>query len=78
MPTVLRNGPYRFFFFSNEGTEPPHVHVDSGDGYAKFGLEPVELVFSIGYKRSELTILRDLVIASADRFKEEWDAHFHG
>ena len=26
-PTVLRSGPYRLFFFSNEAGEPPHVHV---------------------------------------------------
>ncbi|WP_439481025.1 DUF4160 domain-containing protein [Cyclobacterium plantarum] len=42
MPTVLRIGPYRFFFFSNEGNEPPHIHVESGEGHAKFWLEPVE------------------------------------
>ena len=27
MPTVLRVGRYRFLFFSNEGHEPPHIHV---------------------------------------------------
>ncbi|GEM_PF-6408691 len=27
MPTVLRNGPFRYFFYSNEKGEPPHVHV---------------------------------------------------
>lgn len=35
MPTVLRYRSYRVFFFSNETAEPPHVHVDSGDGYAR-------------------------------------------
>ena len=44
MPTVLRLGPFRFFFFSNEGTEPPHVHVERGDGHGKFWLDPVALV----------------------------------
>jgi hypothetical protein len=29
IPTVLKEGKYRFFFFSNEGTEPPHIHVES-------------------------------------------------
>ena len=43
VPTLLLVDGYRFFFFSNEGTEPPHVHVERGDGYAKFWLEPVEL-----------------------------------
>ena len=27
MPTVLRWGPYRAFFYSNENDEPAHVHV---------------------------------------------------
>ncbi|MGZ5876149.1 MAG: DUF4160 domain-containing protein [Bradyrhizobium sp.] len=38
MPTVLRWGPYRAFFYSNEGGEPPHIHVRSGDAEAKFWL----------------------------------------
>lgn len=31
MPTVLRVDGYRFFFYSNEGNEPPHIHVESGE-----------------------------------------------
>ena len=27
LPTIARIGPFRFFFYSNEGTEPSHVHV---------------------------------------------------
>jgi len=45
---------YRFFFFSNEGTEPPHIHVERGDGYAKFWLEPVELVDAVGMGNANL------------------------
>jgi hypothetical protein len=44
--TTLRKDGFRFFFFSNEGFEPAHVHVEAGDGYAKFWLEPVELAES--------------------------------
>lgn len=40
MPTVLRLGRFRFFFFSNEGNEPPHIHVRAGEDEAKFWLEP--------------------------------------
>ncbi len=43
MPTILRIGAYRFFFYSDEGTEPPHAHVRSGGKTAKFCLEPVKL-----------------------------------
>jgi len=38
VPTILRDGPYRFFFFSNEGFEPPHVHVQRDRAIAKFWL----------------------------------------
>jgi hypothetical protein len=37
MPTVLRSGGFRFFFYSQESREPPHIHVESGDATAKFG-----------------------------------------
>jgi hypothetical protein len=38
MPTVLRWGPYRAFFYSNERDEPAHVHVRAGGREAKFWL----------------------------------------
>ena len=42
-PTVFKESGYRFFFFSRE-EKRIHVHVISGDGEAKFWLEPeVEL-----------------------------------
>jgi hypothetical protein len=28
VPTVIRIHGYRYFFYSNEGSEPPHVHVE--------------------------------------------------
>jgi hypothetical protein len=36
MPTVLRIRGHRFFFFSGEGTEAPHIHVETAENYAKF------------------------------------------
>jgi hypothetical protein len=36
MPTVLRVSGYRFFFYSLEGSEPSHIHVEHGDNVAKF------------------------------------------
>lgn len=43
MPTVLRVGRYRFFFFSNEGEEPAHIHIKAERDQAKFWLDPVTL-----------------------------------
>jgi hypothetical protein len=54
MPTVYRERGFRFFFWSNERNEPPHVHVESGDGYAKFWLTPVSLAESVNYDSSEV------------------------
>ena len=41
MPTALRIGRYRFFFFSNEGQEPPHIHASASGNEAKFWLDPI-------------------------------------
>ena len=45
VPTIYREGPYRFFFNSREETRM-HVHVETADGNAKFWLEPIS---SIGH-----------------------------
>ena len=78
MPNVLRSGPYRFFFFSNEGSEPVHIHVESGDDYAKFWLGPVRLARSIGFTATELNKLHRLVAMNEKRFLEAWHGHFGG
>jgi hypothetical protein len=78
MPTLLRTGGFRFFFFSNEGSEPRHVHVESGRGYAKLSLNPVEVVMSIGYNGKELSAIKQLVKEHAGPFEEKWDAYFGG
>ena len=76
MPTISRVRGYRFFFFSNEGHEPPHVHVESGDAHAKFWLERVQLAQSVGYHAAELTRLRNLVREHQESFMEKWDEYF--
>jgi len=55
MPTIMRIGPYRFFFYSNEKGEPPHVHVDYLDGNAKFWLEPILLASNKGNTSHKVT-----------------------
>jgi hypothetical protein len=43
MPTVLRLSGFRFFFYSLEGSEPPHIHVEQADNVARFWLNPETL-----------------------------------
>lgn len=50
MPTVLRVGSFRFHFYSDEGKEPPHIHVRTPEGECKFWLEPISLATSSGIK----------------------------
>jgi hypothetical protein len=54
MPTVLRSGPYRFYFYSHEPNEPPHIHVDRDDLSAKFWLNPLQLAGNFGFRAHEL------------------------
>jgi hypothetical protein len=54
VPTVLREGGYRFFFFRREDDEPPHIHVEHGDKLAKFWLDPVELASARRFRTHEL------------------------
>ena len=51
MPTVLRVGPLRFFFYAGDGAEPPHIHVERDDSEAKFWLDPVRLERSRGFRK---------------------------
>lgn len=79
MPTVLRDGSYRFFFYSNEGDprEAPHIHVAAGGHTAKFWLDAVELASNKGFRASEIKEMRHLVERHRRLFMEAWDAHFN-
>ena len=76
MPTVLRSGPYRVYFFSHEPNEPPHVHVDRDDCSAKFWLTPVSLALNLGFRPSELRRLERLVAEHQATLLEAWNDHF--
>ncbi|MCW5695470.1 MAG: DUF4160 domain-containing protein [Bauldia sp.] len=76
MPTVLRLAGYRFYFYSHEPNEPPHIHVDMGGGTAKFWLTPVSLSRSGGLSAEELNRLHRLVRDRQAHFLEAWHGFF--
>lgn len=76
MPTILRIGPYRFFFYSNENGEPPHIHVQRERALAKFWLKPVTLASSVGFPAHELKKLIGHVQENATTFLEAWNEFF--
>jgi 5-enolpyruvylshikimate-3-phosphate synthase len=76
VPTVLRWNGYRFYFFSNEGNEPPHIHVDKDSSTAKFWLADGALSRSIGFDTKELRTLSAKVAEEREGLLEAWNGYF--
>ncbi|MGB8364899.1 MAG: DUF4160 domain-containing protein [Rhizomicrobium sp.] len=77
MPTVLRWNGYRFYFFSNEGFEPPHIHVDKDGKTVKFWLETISVARNIGFAARELKAIEDKVRTERLQFIEAWNGYFN-
>jgi hypothetical protein len=77
MPTVLRIGPYRFYFYSHEPTEPPHVHVDRDNLSAKFWIDPVQLARNFGFSPKDLRIMENMVAEHQLELQEKWNGYFN-
>jgi Domain of unknown function (DUF4160) len=75
---LLRIRGYRFFFWSLEDREPPHMHIAHSGRYAKFWLDPVKLASNRGFRAHELTVIRELVLKKRNLFLEKWNAYFSG
>ncbi len=75
MPTVLRSGPYRVYFYSHDLDEPPHVHVDRDEQSAKFWLHPISLARNLGFNAKELRIIERLLVANELSLKAAWREH---
>ncbi|MBD2178486.1 DUF4160 domain-containing protein [Pseudanabaena sp. FACHB-1998] len=76
MPTILRIGAYRFYFYSHEPNEPPHIHIDRDNLTAKFWLQPVSLAQNIGFPAKELRKLQSMVIENQIQLLEAWYEYF--
>lgn len=76
MPTIMKIGPYRFFFYSNEDGEPAHIHIQRDTTLAKFWLQPVALASSTRFTPKELRKLQLLVIEHRVTFLEAWNEYF--
>ena len=76
MPTVLKKGPYRFFFYAGDRDEPEHIHVERDDNIAKFWLEPVRLQSSGGFNRLEITKIHKIINEKLPKLLEAWNEYF--
>lgn len=75
MPTVLRVGPYRFHFYSDERGEPAHVHVRSSDGECKFWLDPVGLAKNRGLAPHQLRDIEKIVYEHQELLIKKYNEH---
>jgi hypothetical protein len=77
MPTVLRIGPYRFFFYADERQEPPHIHVMAAENEAKFWLRPIALSWNREFRSGDLKEVERLIEAYLDLLLEAWNGFFN-
>jgi hypothetical protein len=76
MPTILRVGPYRFFFYAGDRDEPQHTHVERDDKIAKFWLDPVRLQRSGGFNRAEIRRIDKIIKDHHVELVEAWNDYF--
>jgi len=76
MPTVLREGAYRLYFYSHEPNEPPHVHIDRGELSMKVWLDPLALAANHGFRPHEINGILKLARTHRSRLLEAWNEYF--
>lgn len=77
MPTVLRVGPYRFYFFVGDRNEPPHVHVRRDQAEAKFWLVPIQPARQVGFSEHELRDIERIIQTSHQQLLQAWNDAFN-
>ncbi len=76
MPTVLRIGAFRFHFYSDEGNEPPHIHIETAEGECKFWLNPIRLARNKGVPPASIRDIEKLVFEHCNLLTEKYH-EFH-
>jgi hypothetical protein len=77
-PTIFREKSYRLRFFSME-EDRMHIHIVSGNGKAKFWIEPeISLAMSQNIPTHELSMIEKIVKEHQDEIKRAWKEHFNG
>jgi hypothetical protein len=76
MPTILRSGPYRLFFYASDRNEPQHVHVEHEGKIAKFWLKPVRVQRTGGLRRAEMNRIQRIIESHHQQLVEAWNDYF--
>lgn len=76
MPTIHRQDGFRFYFFSHEPNEPPHVHIDKGEATIKVWLDSLAVAKSRGFRTYEIRGIILMVEMHRSMMLEAWHEHF--
>jgi hypothetical protein len=77
MPTILRIKGYRFFFYSNEGDEPMHIHIEKAGAIGKMRLHPtMEEDYFYGFNTREVKEIKSIVAEYIEQLKLAWNEYF--
>ena len=75
MLELLRIFGLRFFFYSNDH-RPPHVHVRSADGEARFTIEDVDCIENKGLKSKDIFLAESIIEENKEIFLARWNEFF--
>jgi hypothetical protein len=76
MPTVLRKYGFRFHFYSGDGHEPPHIHIDGEGAEAKVWLADLKVAEAGGFSQRDLGRILKVVEEHRQQFLEAWHDYF--
>jgi len=73
MPTIHREGSYKFLFYSLENNEPPHIHVWTTSGQMKVWLnEDLEIEKCYNIPRHEWGKILGIIERNKKTFLTKW------
>ena len=78
MPKILKYRSYRFYFYSHENNEPPHIHIDKDNKSAKFWLNPINLAVNYGFNQKEINEIEKILKSSQKLMLDKWREFFDG
>lgn len=76
VPTIFSIDGYRFYFYSHEPNERPHVHIDQAGSTMKVWLEDLGVAKSRGFRAKERNAIVAIVEEHRAKMLEAWHEHF--
>jgi hypothetical protein len=80
MPTILQILGWRFFFYSNEGHEPVHVHAEKAEMECKYWIDAenfeIKEAYSSNMNAQSVREVKRIIYEHFDYIVNEWNRYF--